>query len=255
AATMRDYCADVVLKGPGKKAAVNGIAVAGKTGTSQKVVGGGYQDGKYVVSFIGFAPARDPRIVCMVVLDEPVYPYYWGGESSAIVFGKIVEGINLSTDLFYDASSANIAAGGKTDESRRVPNFLRLSTDEAIDLASDRGLTVQCPSVKGIVFSQTPDPGTLVGRRETVKLMVRAAGAESESSRSVPDVAGLSIREARRLLLSCGLDCIVRGFGIVERQDPPAGAFLSRLGRVILICNPRSEEPVRTAERTNGALD
>jgi|WetSurMetagenome_2_1015567.scaffolds.fasta_scaffold25560_2 cell division protein FtsI/penicillin-binding protein 2 len=249
AATMRDFCSEVVLKGTGKKAAVDGIEVAGKTGTSQKVVGGGYEPGKYVVSFIGFAPARDPRIVCIVVLDEPVYPYYWGGESSAIVFGKIVEGINMSTDLFCDAATANIAADGKSEGARRVPNFLRLTTDEAIDLASDRGLTVQCPDVKGVVYSQTPDPGTMIGRREEVKLMVRAAAAESEASRSVPDVAGLSIREARRLLLSCGLDCVVRGFGIVERQDPPAGTLLSRLGRVLLICNPRSEE------KTDGAVE
>ncbi len=256
AATMQDFCAEVVLKGTGKKASVNGIAVAGKTGTSQKVVDGVYKAEKYVVSFIGFAPARNPRIVCMVVLDEPVYPYYWGGESTAIVFSKIVEGINLSTDLFCDAASADIAVAGKSGGSRRVPNFLRLTTDEAIDLASDRGLTVQCPAVKGVVFSQTPDPGTLIGRKEEVKLMVRAAAAESESSRSVPDVAGLSIREARRLLLSCGLDCIVRGFGIVERQDPPAGALLSRLGKVMLICNPRSgEKQDGIVETANGALD
>ncbi len=253
---MRDFCSEVVLKGTGKKASVNGIAVAGKTGTSQKVVNGGYQAGKYVVSFIGYAPSRDPRIVCIVVLDEPVYPYFWGGESSAIVFSKIVEGINLSTDLFCDAPGANIAADRKSGASKRVPNFLRLSTDEAADLAADCGLTVQCPDVKGVVFSQTPDPGTMVGRREEVKLMVRAAETDSESSRSVPDVAGLSIREARRLLLSCGLDCVVRGFGIVERQDPPAGALLSRLGRVILHCNPRSgEKPDRTFEIANGATD
>jgi hypothetical protein len=256
AATMRDFCAEVVLKGTGKKAAVNGIAVAGKTGTSQKVVGGIYPEGKYVASFIGFAPARDPRIVCVVVLDEPVNPYIWGAESAAPLFGKIIEGINLSTDLFCDAAGANIAVDGKSGGSRRVPNFLRLTTDEAIDLASDRGLTVQCPDVKGVVFSQTPDPGTLIGRREEVKLMVRAATAESESSRTVPDVAGLSIREARRLLLSCGLDCAVRGFGIVERQDPPAGALLARLAKVMLICNPRGgEKPDRTVETANGALD
>ena len=254
--TMRDFCTEVVLKGTGKKASVNGVAVAGKTGTSQKVIDGTYRSGKYVVSFIGFAPANDPRIVCIVVLDEPVYPYYWGGESSAIVFGKIVEGVNLSTDLFCDAASANIAAKGKSKGSRRVPNFLRLSTDEAIDLASSRGVKVQCPDVKGVVFSQTPDPGTLVDRREEVKLMVRDARTETEQSLNVPDVAGLSIREARRLLLSCGLDCVVRGFGIVERQDPPAGAILSRLARVMLICNPRGgEKPERTMEPAKGATD
>ena len=149
------------------------------------------------MSFIGFAPARDPRIVCVVVLDEPVYPYYWGGESSAIVFSKIVEGINLSTDLFCDAAGANIAVDGKSDGSRRVPNFLRLSTDEAIDLASDRGLAVQCPDVKGVVFSQTPDPGTLIGRKEEVKLMVRAADGGIRSRRG-PFPTSRGCRSARR---------------------------------------------------------
>jgi cell division protein FtsI/penicillin-binding protein 2 len=255
AATMRDFCEEVVLKGTGTKAAVNGISVAGKTGTSQKVVNGRYGDEAYVVSFIGFAPARDPRIVCVVVLDEPVYPYYWGAESSAPLFAKIVEGINLSTDLFCDPDGADVAVDGRARGSKRVPNFLRLTTDEAMNLASDCGLTVDCPDVEGIVFSQSPDPGALVGRKDEVKLMVRAAVSDAASPPSVPDVAGLSIREARRLLLSCGLDCAVRGFGIVERQDPPAGTILSRLGRVLLICNPRSEEPVRAAGRANGVPD
>jgi cell division protein FtsI/penicillin-binding protein 2 len=255
AETMRDFCTEVVLKGTGVKAAVEGITVAGKTGTSQKPVDGTYRSGKYVASFIGFAPARNPRIVCIVVLDEPGYPYFWGGESSAIVFGKIVEGINLSTNLFCDAASANIAIDGKSNRSKRVPNFLRLPKEEAVELASSRGIKVQCPDVKGIVFSQTPDPGTMIDRREEVKLMVRAADGETAPSLNVPDVAGLSIREARRLLLSCGLDCVVRGFGIVERQDPPAGALLSRLGRVVLTCRPRSGEAVRTPAAANGAGD
>jgi cell division protein FtsI/penicillin-binding protein 2 len=255
AAVMRDFCEEVVLKGTGVKAAVNGIAVAGKTGPSHKVVNGGYTEKKYVVSFIGFVPARDPRIVCVVVLDDPIYPYFWGAESAAPLFAKIVEGINLSTDLFCDPAGADVAVDGKSRGSKRVPNFLRLTTDEAIDLASEAGIALSCPEVEGIVFSQSPDPGTFIGRKDEVKLMVRAAVTDAASPPSVPDVAGLSIREARRLLLSCGLDCVVRGFGVVERQDPPAGTILSRLGRVLLICNPRSEEPARNAVRGNGASD
>jgi len=241
AKTMQDFCKDVVLKGTGVKASVNGIPVGGKTGTSQKAMNGCYPPGKYVVSFIGFAPVQDPRVVCLVVLDEPAYPFYWGGESSAIVFSKIVEGINLSTDLFYDSGgAANIAGRSERGGTKRVPSFLRLTTDEATDLAADCGLAVRCPKVKGIVFSQTPDPGTFVDRREEIKLMVRTVGNEPKGAQSVPNVAGLSIREARRLLLACGLDCVVRGFGVVERQDPAAGALISRAARVILYCNPRS---------------
>jgi len=241
AETMQDFCKDVVLKGTGVKASVNGIPVGGKTGTSQKAINGSYQSGKYVASFIGFAPAANPRVVCLVVLDEPDVHSYYGGESSAIVFSKIIEGINLSTDLFYDSGgAANIAGTNERGGTKRVPSFLRLTTDAAMDLAADCGLAIQCPKVKGIVFSQTPDPGTFVDRREEIKLMVRTVENERKGAQSVPNVAGLSIREARRLLLGCGLDCVVRGFGVVERQDPAAGALISRAVRVILYCNPRS---------------
>jgi cell division protein FtsI/penicillin-binding protein 2 len=246
-ATMQDFCAEVVLKGTGKKAAVDGISVAGKTGTSQKAIGGRYQDGKYVASFVGFAPAQNPRVVCLVVLDEPLSPHWWGGESSAIVFGKIIEGINLSTDLFYDRGSATIAVDHERGGKKSVPNFLRLSTEQAIDLAAEYGVRVQCPDLKGIVYSQTPDPGTLVDRKEAIQLMVRAAEWAPGKVLAVPGVEGLSIREARRLLLGCGLDCLVRGFGLVDRQDPAAGVLMSPGGKVILYCSPRNgnqDQPV-----------
>ena len=246
-ATMQDFCTEVVLKGTGMKAAVDGIPVAGKTGTSQKAVNGRYQDNKYVASFIGFAPAPNPRVVCLVVLDEPVFPYCWGGKSAAIVFSKIIEGINLSTDLFYDRGSDYLAVDEEKDGKKRVPNFLRLSTEEALDRADECGVRVQCPDGKGIVYSQTPDPGTLLDRKETVQLMVRAAERAPGTALAVPDVEGLSIREARRLLLGCGLDCLVRGYGLVDKQDPAAGGFMSPGGKVILYCSPRNgnqDQPV-----------
>jgi len=239
AATMQDFCAEVVLKGTGTKAAVEGIPVAGKTGTSQKAVGGRYGEEKYIASFIGFAPAQDPRLVCLVVLDEPGYPYWWGGESSAIVFSKIIEGINLSTDLLYDAGAGTVIAGGARSGGKHMPSFLRLTTDEAIGLADEHGLTVRCPKVKGIVYSQSPDPGTRIDRSTEVTLMVREP-VPPEGTQSVPDVEGLSIREARRLLLACGLDCVVRGYGVVDRQDPSAGGRIPQSGAVILHCSPRT---------------
>jgi cell division protein FtsI/penicillin-binding protein 2 len=240
AKTLQDFCKDVVLKGTGVKASVQGISVGGKTGTSKKVVNGTYQSGKYVASFIGFAPVENPRIVCLVVLDEPDVRSYYGGESSAIVFSNIVGGINLSTDLLYDAGgAANISKGRERSGTVRVPNFLRLTTEAAVDLAADHGLSVQCPAATGIVYSQAPDPGTFVDGKEEIKLMIRTAEDDCGGKRSVPDVGGLSIREARRLLLGCGLDCVVRGFGIVERQEPAAGAVVTRAVRVILHCRPR----------------
>ena len=69
--TLRDYMYTVVSEGTGAKAAVEGYAIGGKTGTAEKVPRG---SGNYVVSFIGFAPVDDPQVVVYVVVDEPHVP-------------------------------------------------------------------------------------------------------------------------------------------------------------------------------------
>jgi len=81
----------VVRSGTGKRAAIPGYPVAGKTGTAQKAVrGAGYSPTRFVASFVGFAPARRPALVAAVVVDEP-WPRYHGGDVAAPVFAKIVE--------------------------------------------------------------------------------------------------------------------------------------------------------------------
>jgi cell division protein FtsI (penicillin-binding protein 3)/stage V sporulation protein D (sporulation-specific penicillin-binding protein) len=76
--------------GTARRAAIEGIDVAGKTGTSQKVVNGRYSHSKYIASFIGFLPADDPQIVLMVVVDEPHGSHY-GGIVAAPTFKSIAE--------------------------------------------------------------------------------------------------------------------------------------------------------------------
>ncbi|GIV16611.1 MAG: stage V sporulation protein D [Armatimonadota bacterium] len=89
---MREYLKAVVDEGTGKLADVRGYAVAGKTGTAQKVDPGrrGYASGKYVASFVGFAPADAPRIVVLVAVDEPRNGYF-GGAVAAPAFARITE--------------------------------------------------------------------------------------------------------------------------------------------------------------------
>ena len=62
---------DAVSAGTGTNARIPGYVVAGKTGTAQKAIPGGYSTSRYVASFIGFVPARDPQLVVLVVVDEP----------------------------------------------------------------------------------------------------------------------------------------------------------------------------------------
>lgn len=87
----------VVDEGTAKAAAVPGYTVAGKTGTAQKADprGGGYMPGRYVATFTGFVPARDPVLAMSVMIDEPRPPFYHGGQAAAPVFGSVARRVLL----------------------------------------------------------------------------------------------------------------------------------------------------------------
>jgi cell division protein FtsI/penicillin-binding protein 2 len=87
---IREIMEGVVERGTGRKAAVPGYRVAGKTGTAQKIgPSGSYADGGHIASFVGFAPAEKPRIAVIVVIDEPKGSYF-GGQVAAPLFSRIV---------------------------------------------------------------------------------------------------------------------------------------------------------------------
>jgi cell division protein FtsI/penicillin-binding protein 2 len=96
---MRRLLIRVVETGTGKTAAVNGYVVGGKTGTAQKAIPGvGYRSGKYIGSFIGLVPADEPRMVILVLMDEPKSGYY-GGVVASPVFREIARQALLHLDL------------------------------------------------------------------------------------------------------------------------------------------------------------
>ena len=76
--------------GTASEVSVPGYTLAGKTGTAEVAVDGDYSESQYVASFVGFAPARDPRLLVAVVVDEPQGSYY-GGEVAAPAFGEIAK--------------------------------------------------------------------------------------------------------------------------------------------------------------------
>ncbi len=79
-------------EGTGARAAVPGYHVAGKTGTVRKPVAGGYSEDRYVALFAGMAPASDPRLVMVVVVDEPSGEEFYGGDVAAPVFARVMAG-------------------------------------------------------------------------------------------------------------------------------------------------------------------
>lgn len=92
----------VSAQGTGAKAAISGYSVAGKTGTVHKSAKGGYEENKYISLFAGMAPASDPRLVLVVMVNEPSRGVYFGGEVAAPIFSKIMGGalriLNIAPD-------------------------------------------------------------------------------------------------------------------------------------------------------------
>ncbi|MCK0509325.1 peptidoglycan D,D-transpeptidase FtsI family protein [Aromatoleum anaerobium] len=106
--------------GPGgtaPRAQIRGYRVAGKTGTAHKLEGGRYAN-KYVSSFVGFAPASDPRLIVAVMIDEPSAGQYFGGTVAAPVFAQITEGALRVLGVAPDAPLVPLQVASKAEQAR-----------------------------------------------------------------------------------------------------------------------------------------
>jgi cell division protein FtsI (penicillin-binding protein 3) len=168
AAVLNEILKSVVSRGTGEKAALAEHVVAGKTGTAQKAGRGGYMAGHYVGSFGGYVPADNPRLVMLVVIDEPRGEHY-GGAVAAPVFKEIAEAtlrymgvapsipsrtIDVGRPLLAAFSQPSTAVGPAT----AVPDLRGLDARAAIAKAVASGLTVRAIG-SGVVTSQDPVPG------------------------------------------------------------------------------------------------
>ena len=107
AAAVRKMMQQVVsVKGTGKQAKVANYSVAGKTGTVHKFTAGGYAEDRYLSIFTGMVPAEDPKLVMVVMIDEPRNGEYFGGEVSAPVFSKVMAGAMRLLDVPPDSVEA-----------------------------------------------------------------------------------------------------------------------------------------------------
>ncbi|MCW4631545.1 peptidoglycan D,D-transpeptidase FtsI family protein [Marinomonas rhodophyticola] len=104
----------VVQRGSGKAAQIPGYRVAGKTGTVHKVGSKGYEYDQYIALFAGVAPASDPRLAMVVMINDPKGREYYGGEVAAPVFSRVMEGalttLNIYPDLPEGAQRSAFAA-------------------------------------------------------------------------------------------------------------------------------------------------
>lgn len=219
---------NVVVNGTGQNAVVDGYSVAGKTGTAQVPGPGGYVPDKYVSSFVGFAPANNPQIAVLVMVDQPHNAYY-GGDVAAPIFsdltGKILNYLGIPKDpsLISQNNNSNQQPVATSNNKIPVPNLTNYPVAEARWLLAVEGFNCTNQENTGIVTDQNPKPGTYVspGSYDSLQVSGSLAGL------GVPDLTGLTMKKAGIVLADLGLHLVVQGNGLASGQNPPPGTPVS----------------------------
>lgn len=231
---LRGILESVVSDGTGKNAQVAGYQIAGKTGTAQKILpGGGYSKSDYIASFVGFAPANEPEIACLVVVDTPRGGYY-GGQVAAPIFQNI-----MKESLKY--LKVPVEAVNETSDEKKVeiPNVENLNINEAIEEISKLGLQYRLEGEGEEVLLTLPLAGSKVNKANSIVIYVKD---KSTNMVVVPDLKGATIREANSVLSKLELKTASKGSGLASSQEPIPGTKVAKGTTVNIIFKSLNEE-------------
>jgi cell division protein FtsI (penicillin-binding protein 3) len=195
ARTLTEMMVNVVRNGTGHNAAIAGYDVAGKTGTAQKMdpATRRYSRAPGVLSFVGFAPADDPRLAMIVLLDEPKNEK-WGSEAAAPIFAAIGrEALRYLNVAPRDSSPVPIV---RAELARATPERARA------------GAGAEGPALDAVAVPAGP------------------ADAAAQPDGVMPRLGGLSLRQAMETLAPHGVRLEITGRGVVTSQLPLPGAPL-----------------------------
>ena len=229
ARTLRHMLESVTTDGTGKAARVPGYSAAGKTGTAQKIdpATRRYAPGKYVAWFSGFVPAMEPALVIVVMVDEPRGLHRHGGDVSAPVFSRIAEPVLQYLGVPPDVDGSLVIDAplvAKNAPPRRAP------APKAVP-ASRR----TAGAAAGRDGKEAPATTTASMLGFVVPIAVKPAAPTAPGT--MPDVTGLSLRQAIETLAGLGLNCATERAGPrVSRQVPPAGSPVNKSTRCALMC-------------------
>ena len=200
-------------EGTGHNAYVAGYRIGGKTGTSTKTTKEITGEKEYIVSFIGFAPADDPQIAILVLLDDPSSEsgiYISGGQMAAPVVGKMMADILPYLGVEPEYSDSELAAADRT-----VPEVSGMSLTEARSALTEAGLSCRVIGEGDTVTDQLPRAGAVIASGSEVLLY--AGQSPSPAEETMPDLRGLSYEAAKQALGSLGL-YVTAGNGVTDAQ-------------------------------------
>jgi membrane peptidoglycan carboxypeptidase len=224
--TLNQFMIGSVERGTGKKAQIDGITVGGKTGTAQKYnkETRRYLRGEYLASFIGFAPAEHAQYVLAIFIDSPG-PLYYGGDVAAPVFARIMRRI-----LNFGPVDSEVETSGSAPHFAELnpdmPNFSGLSITALEDYCAFRDLDYQLNGKGKYIVAQA---------KSSDRLEVRLGQMQIESNR-MPDLTGMTIREALSKIDFSNFRVQITGNGRVKKQSVPPGLAVKKRTVLTLTC-------------------
>jgi len=210
---MMEY---VVSNGTGKKGAVKGYTIAGKTGTSEAAVG---SDNGNTLSYLAIAPSENPSLVALVVL----YNTPSSNSLGSTIAGPVMSNI-LSEVLPYLGITSDEVSISSNNNLITVPNVVNKTVTEAEKILKNAGLT-PIISFEGnknstLVTTQVPTSGTLL--KDSVVLLYSEENS-TRTSVTVPDLAGMTLTQAKTALKQKNLNISYTGTGLVSKQSITKG--------------------------------
>ena len=199
----------VVKEGTGKNAYIAGYRVAGKTGTTEKIAERNETgEENYVTSFVAFAPADNPQIAVLILLDTPTVGNISGGINTAPVVRRFLEEAlpYLDIDPIYteeEQSAKNVI----------MPDLTGMSFSEAEAALKKLGLTCSSQGSDAKITDQVPAPNATVSGN--TKAVLYLGGAKPDKQITVPDLTRHSLSQAKSTLQNLGLYIRVSG-GVSE---------------------------------------
>lgn len=213
----------VVQNGSGKSLDITAFKVGGKTGTAQIAINGTYgRAGKrsYQASFAGYFPAEKPLYTCIVVIHSPSNGVYYGAAVAGPVFKEIAEKV-------YSSSLNCIEpVNNRENKIKHVPEMIVSKASDINHVAYAFGLPVQSKETDKYVYRD---------KRDTTKLKLNELNIEAQLKKGVmPNLAGLSAKDALFLLENSGCAVRIQGFGTVRKQSIEPGQRFSKGNKITL---------------------
>ena len=172
-AQMREIMESVVTEGGGKIAYLPGYRLGGKTGTAQKVINGSYAQGKYVCSFVGVAPADDPKIAVLAIVDEPTGVAAFGSQTGGPIIKEVMN--NCLKYLGVEPKYTDEEKKENVKEKVVVPDVRGLTIEEATKVLQEAKLEANVDNdieiKEGTVITDMfPKPGISVNEESLISL-------------------------------------------------------------------------------------